>query len=344
MTRRGFIPAFFLLWTLIPVVGWAQDTHDHRLPTITDLRFEVQDDPAEGSMTLRLGPVTLLPHAAHVRLPEQHLTLPFNGWITGFYPRVVDGSGRRRPGGLLHHMGFFNTARRNFLCPHSNELLFAAGSELKDWEAPPGLGYPAMKGHHVRIQTMFHNPSDTDVQQVYVEVRVRYRLLEQKPPLTSVYWAWFWVGECGSTLYDLDPGQNEFSSRFTIDYPGRLLFVGGHLHDYGRQLSLRNLTREEMIAVLTPSLDSGGYLLSVPIVEPGGGRGYRLSPGDIVEVAMRYDNTTGRILPRSAMGIALGVFLPDEEERFIAMTTRSSHDMPASPPPQARSHADDRSP
>lgn len=320
----GFLLSLLLFQSSATPVR-AEGPHDHRVGSAAEATsLKVEDDPGARVLTVRLGPISIQPRSEHLMLPPQQFTIPFTGWITGFSTRLLDEAGKPLDGSLLHHLDFFNPARSNFLCPGSHELIFAAGSELQDWVAPAGIGYPAVKGHPIRVKTMVHNPSETPVPRAYLVVRVNYRLREDRPGLTSIYPAWFFVGHCGDTLYDLQPGKNTFSSQFTIAHPGRLLMVGGHLHGYGRLLSLRNVTRGETVVTLTTAGDRPEKNRSVPVVSLAERDGYQLNRGDVVEVEVEYDNPTHSFLPDQAMGIVFGAFLPQTDEQFAAVTTRGS--------------------
>jgi hypothetical protein len=90
-----------------------------------------------------------------------------------------------------------------------------------------------------------------------------------------------------------------------------LLGIGGHLHDYGRSLTVINETRKEQIAKLTAEVDSKGMLDSVPVVTFLSRGGYHLAAGEKVRVAAEYMNFSGGSIPDGAMGIAVAYFLPD---------------------------------
>ena len=287
--------------------------------------FDIRDDLVARVLTVRQGPLNLAPHTHHLVPPVSLLTIPFDGWIVAYRPRLVDDRGAPLPGRRLHHVDFFNTARLNFLCPRYEEYVFAAGSEMQDWPSLPGIGYRVTKGQRVLVRTMFHNPTDTPFPRTYLEVQMEYRKLADGP-LRNFYPAWFSVTGCGPTDYDLRPGENVTAGEFTIPYAGTLLGVGGHMHDYGRRMLLENTTRNEKIATLDARLDPQGRIVSLPTVSfiPRGG--YRLGRGDVLRVTATYDNPTGKALPRAAMGIVVGYFLPDDDTELGALVFR-----PASP-------------
>ncbi len=321
--------------TVLVLTGWclvtaARAQHEHHAmahsPTAVGVKLEVQKDPANQDLTVRLGPLNLPAHADHHSVPQApdlFLTLPFDGWITAYHPKLVDDRGNPLPNKLLHHVAFWNVARSDFLCPRKEEHIFGAGGEMNNWPALAGFGYRVHAGERIRISTMFHNPTDTSFPKTYLEVRMETQPASpQGPALKSVYPVWLDVQECGESAYDLRPGRNVKSGEFRLPYNGTLLGVGGHLHDYGQGLVLVNETHHDQVASLPSRLDSRGLILSMPIVTFADRGGYRLNQGDTLQVTATYENPTGRELPEGAMGIVVGYFLPDDDRPMSALVRK----------------------
>jgi hypothetical protein len=273
-------------------------------------------------LTVRVGPFSVSAHAGHenARLaPNVFFVTPFDGWFLAYHPRLIDGQGNRLPNDLLHHGEFFNTARRDLICPHWQERIFSAGSEMREWPSLPSVGYRVMKGDRIRIRPMFHNPTHEPYDAVYYEVRIEYKLFADQPGLKNIYPTWLTVGRCGNLMYDLLPGENVKATDFPIAYEGVLLGIGGHLHDYGHQLRLDNTTRKEVIAVLNTTLTAEGRMVSVPIryfYEEGG---YRLNLGDVIKVTATYYNPESNPLPGGGMAMVVGYLLPDDDAKLAAL-------------------------
>ena len=300
----------------------AEDAHRGEYPG--DVKVELRDDVAQRVLTIRIGPIDLPAHAHHMLLPEQFMTIPFDGWFTAYRPRLLDERERPLLGKLLHHLQFYDTTRRDLICDKSEAYIFGAGAEMTVWPAQSGRGYRVGKGSRIRIWTMLHNPSETSFRRVYLEVRANYRLITDRPALRNVYVARFYVGDCPmqpdatSHMFDLKPGKSVVTQQWTIDYPGKLLGLGGHLHDFGREVRLENVPRNEVIATLKPILFPKGILLKLPIVSLETSGGYQLNRGDIVRVTGIYDNSSGKRLPMAGMAIVAGTFLPDNDEELAA--------------------------
>ncbi|MGH7867069.1 MAG: hypothetical protein ACREP9_05390, partial [Candidatus Dormibacteraceae bacterium] len=155
---------------------------------------------------------------------------------------MVDGSGRALPGRLLHHAAFYDLSRTNMLCAAKPDHIFGAGGEMNDWPVQPGFGYSVRKGDRIRVSTMYRNDLGMDYSNVYLQVKVNYQLAGDGTALKGGYPVWFDVKECGDSSYDLKPGRNVNSGEFRMRYQGRLLGVGGHLHDFGSELILSGAT------------------------------------------------------------------------------------------------------
>ncbi len=303
--------------------------HEHtRHHEAEGVALAVHDHDGTGKMTVRLGPLSLPASSDHYEVaqpPELFLPIEFDGWLLAYHPRLVDADGSRIPGGLLHHVAFWNTTRPDFLCPNKEEHIFGAGGEMNDWTAVPGFGYRVTEGDRIRVSTMYHNPSSTSYAEAYLEVDVEYVRDGASAAPRSVYPVWFDVQECGSSDYDLEPGKNVTSGEHTVPYSGRLLGVGGHLHDYGTGLRLESATRGVLIASVDPETDADGKLVSMPIVPFFAQGGLPIAAGEVLRATATYDNRTGIRLPEGAMGIVVGYFLPDDDAPFKAMRRHSGH-------------------
>lgn len=283
--------------------------------------LEWRDDSTAQTITVRLGPLNLPANSDHhaVAQPaDQYVEIPFEGWIIAYHPRLTDAAGAQLPGRRLHHVAFWNASRSDFLCPNKEEHIFGAGGEMNDWPALPGFGYPVARGERIRLNTMFHNPTDTDYPETYIEVVMEYRRADSSAQLKSVYPTWVDVKECGDSGYDLTPGKNLNTGEFTLKHSGTLLGVGGRLHDHGTLLNLFNTTRDEYVASLAPQLDAMGRIIAMPIVTFLDRGGYRLNRGEAMRVSAAYDNRAGKPLPDGAMGIVVGYFLPDNDAEMTA--------------------------
>jgi hypothetical protein len=284
------------------------------------IKLEQQVDGATHTITLREGPLTLPANTDHMKMPQPpdvFWTIPLDAFLRAYTPRLVDAKGNAVPGTVLHHTAFWNTNRSDFLCPNKEEHIFGAGSELTDWMEIPGYAYRVQKGDKIRIETMVHNPTTTVYDNVYLEVKIPYA--DPIATVKSVYPAWMDVQSCGNSGYDLHAGKNENTGTVTVKYDGILIGVGGHMHDYAKQITLEDTTRKETVATLNANLSEKGQLLSMPVVTFLDRGGYKFAAGDELRITATYDNTSGKPLPAGAMGIVVGYFLPADDNAMSAL-------------------------
>src|SRR5437016_3517920 len=224
--------------------GFMQEGMHHAVAK--GVKLDPNFDMATHTITLRVGPMNLPAHTSHMKMPQPPdliWTVPLDGWLLAYHPKLVDAGGNSVPGTVLHHVAFWNENRADFLCPNKEEHIFGAGSELTDWAEIPGFGYRVAQGDKIRIETMVHNPTATSYDAAYLEVTIPYRDAGGVP-LKSVYPAWMDVTSCGHSGYDLPAGPSEKTGSVTLKYDGILLGVGGHMHDFGRQLALEDATQK----------------------------------------------------------------------------------------------------
>ncbi len=304
-----------LLLALMLLAGVATaQHHPMAMPTSTTAHLEVVNDSGSEVLTVRLGPLDLPAHAGHMAVAQpapMTLEIPFDGWLTAYHPRLVDAGGKVLPSRMLHHVAFWNTGRSDFLCPNKLEHIFGAGGEMNEWPAQPGVGYRVHPGDKISVTSMFHNPTATGYPAVFLEVKVEYKTAAGAQ-LASVYPAWFDVQACGDSAFDLPAGPSVRTGSFTLNFSGKLLGVGGHLHDFGQGLMLADDSHHQTIADLPATTDKQGHLLSTPIKLFFDRGGYPLAQGQVLTVSAKYENPTGQAIPEGAMGIVVGYFLPDD--------------------------------
>jgi hypothetical protein len=301
------------------------------------VKLDPNFDMATHTITLRIGPMTLPAHTSHMKMPQPPDLVwdpPLDGWLIAYHPKLVDSSGNAVPGTVLHHVAFWNENRADFLCPNKEEHIFGAGSEMTDWTEVPGYGYRVQKGDKIRIETMMYNPTATSYDKAYLEVVIPFQEVSKEAsaatPRKNVYPAWMDVKSCGDSSYDVPAGKSEKTGSVTVKYDGVLLGVGGHMHDYGKQIVLQDASRKETVATLDAKSDAQGHLESVPVklfVQEGG---YKFAAGDVLKISATYENPTGKLLRDGAMGIAVGYFAATDDAKMATLRRKAApaHDMP----------------
>jgi hypothetical protein len=274
-------------------------------------------------------------HTSHMKMPQPpdlEWQIPMDGWLLAYTPKLVDESGNSVPGIVLHHTAFWNENRADFLCPNKEEHIFGAGGEMTPWMQIPGYGYRVQMGDKIRIETMVHNPTDTSYDKVYLEVAIPYQdaRKEDGAAVKSLYPAWMDAASCGNSGYDLPAGKSEKTGTVAVKYSGVLLGVGGHMHDYGKQVVLEDATRKETVAALDAKVDAQGHLEGMPVKTFFDTGGYKFDAGDVLKISAAYDNPTGKLLRDGAMGIVVGYFVPADEAAMAGLRREPKppgHDM-----------------
>jgi len=284
------------------------------------------------TITVRVGPMQLPAHTGHMQMPQPPdlvWQVPIDGWLLGYTPRLVDADGNIVPGRVLHHTAFWNENRSDFLCPNKEEHIFGAGGELTNWGVIPGYGYHVQMGDKIRVETMIHNPTAASYKDVYLEVAIPYADASADANLQSIYPAWMDVQSCGNSGYDLPAGNTEKTGTVTVKYSGVLLGVGGHMHDYAKELVLQDETRKDIVATLPAKTAPNGELISMPTVLFVDRGGYKFTAGDVLKISATYDNTTGKLLRDGAMGIVVGYFVPNDDSLMAPLRRKTPHHMSA---------------
>jgi hypothetical protein len=299
------------------------------------VKLEEKMDAATHTITLRVGPMALPAHTSHHKMPQPpdvFWTIPVDAWLLGYTPKLVDASGSEVPGRVLHHVAFWNENRADFLCPNKEEHIFGAGGEMTNWAQLPGYGYRVQKGDKIRIETMVHNPTDTGYEKMYLEVQIPYADANAGSVgkmINNVYPAWMDVESCGNSGYDLKPGKNVTTGTVPVKYDGILLGVGGHMHDYAKEIVLEDATRKETVATLDAKVDEHGQLLSMPVVTFFDRGGYKFAAGDTLKITATYENPTGKLLRDGAMAIVVGYFAPADDAVMASLRRKAAppHEM-----------------
>lgn len=304
------------------------------LPALAALpSAEVRVDAEAGRLVLTLPPVDLpaapAGHIPMTRLPLYQAVVPVDASLYAARVQLVDASGRRLPNTLLHHFNLSDPGRRELFLPIGLHLL-ATSKETPELHVPGLLfGLPLSRGQRLVASAMVHNPTSRPYHGVRVQLVLGYREPGRIFPLFEAYpWVMdvrFPVGRQpgGSKAFDLPPGRSSRSWEASPAIPGRIIGLGGHLHDFGVALELRDVTAGRVLWRGEPVRDSSGQVLRVPVKRFYGwrGLGVRIYPEHRYRLTVIYDNPTGRVLKDGGMGAVAGLFVPDADAAWPAVDT-----------------------
>jgi hypothetical protein len=302
------------------------------VPRTDEPPLAVRIDSARHAVVLVLGPFHLpasapgatheeMHHAGGHGLPIFRFAWPVDGWLRGFRVAIHDGGGRPLPRRLLHHVNLLHLERRQLTQPIF-ERTIAAGQETDEVLLPRSLGVRIDAGTGLALLSAWANDTGDDLHDVVLELTLPYLPANTTPRPREVRPVSFDVGfRAGLTDgFDLDSGRTVHEREFILPIDGRLLAVGGHLHDYAESLSLVDVASGKVLIALLPRSDSGGKVLGVSRKLFGvTGDGLRLRAGRRYRVVAIYRNPLGRTLVDGGMAVLGGIFAPDDAARWPAV-------------------------
>lgn len=286
----------------------------------------VSVDSAKREVTITAGPFSIrnmppgMDHGAMHEMgghttPFLQFTWPVAGWIRGYKISLTGADGRELDRRIVHHINVMNLDRRMLLYPEV-ERIMAAGQETEDVVAPKTIGIPVTAGYRFGMYSAWHNETGADIEGAYLKVTFLWSPPNMAPRPKNALPILFDAGPRapGKTDgYDLPPGSSTRTAEFTMPIGGRLLGVGGHLHDYGKQLVLEDAESGKAIIVLKGKLTPEGRLLGVERKLYGvSGDGLALKANRKYRIRVDYENPTGKLITEGAMGLIAGIFTPDD--------------------------------
>lgn len=311
-----------LVATLVAGPGPQGDT-----PTVT-----IAVDSGRKELTITAGPFDLPnmpPMENHAMMdfgmshdtPIQQFEWPIDGWFRGFRMELTDGSGRPVPRDVIHHMIMVNFSRRQLVYP-AVERLMGAGTETGDLSVPKTIGVPMTPGMKLGMYVAWHNDTGKDLEGVFLKIVMLWTPKNQNPPPVNSLPIYMDVNLTvgGSNTFDVPPGRSEKAHEFTLPVSGRLLGVGGHLHDYGVLVRLEDVETGKVITTVEATRDSAGTVSKVSQRLFGvSGEGLKLKANHPYRVVGVYDNPTGETLVKGAMAHMAGLFVPDDMDQWPAI-------------------------
>ena len=268
----------------------------------------VRNHPDERVVDVLIGPFDLPAGMAHLRPPIQLAEIPVDGWLHGFEVAMEDADGSALPMDLLHHVNFIDPDKRDVFAPIARRIV-AAGRETSEKRLPQLIGYPMQAGDRMLISSMFANPLGTSYTGAYLRVRLSYSLEEDgfmQP--RDVYPFYLDVmGPVGAKDFPVPPGKTVRSYEASPAVEGRILGIGGHLHDYATALRLEDVTEGKVMWEAEPLYDDEGRLVGVSESKLWLRGGIKVRPDHVYRIHVEYDNPLDHPAPDGGMGEIGGV-------------------------------------
>lgn len=313
-----FLAPALLLALGTPVAVPAQ-TPPAAAPGAELLRVAV--DSGRKQVTLVAGPFDIaggggghVHHTHEMEYPVLRFDWPTDGWLRGFRLEVTDGDGNPLDRRLIHHLNVVNFGRRQLFYP-AVERTLAIGQETEDIILPATIGVPITRGTPMGLIVAWHNEKPEPVVDVMVKLSIVWMPTNQMPRPVDVLPVYadviYPIGR--NANFDLPAGASTFSADLLMPVSGRIVGAGGHVHDYGREITFAELApKEKMVLRLGMKVDAEGRLVEIERELPGlWGLGTRLRAGRTYRLTGSYENPTGSTISDGAMVHLALMFAPD---------------------------------
>jgi hypothetical protein len=318
-TFINYSPALALLVGAIPARLPAQHSAMDHAAIASAPTLRLTTDRARHEIVVEIGPIDLPADCGHVQLPPFHTTLPIDGWLHGYHIELVDTSGRAVPREMLHHVNVIEPSRRELFSPIMLRLA-AAGQETDPVRLPRLLGFRVRKGQELIVTSMMHNPTGRDYGGVRLRIHFPYTTAKALIKPIAIFPFYMDVmPPAGRHAYDLPPGKSSRSWEARPAIAGRILGLGGHVHQYGTSLRLEDMTARKVIWAARPVIGNDGQITAMPMKKFITSLGVPVYPWHIYRVTAEYDNTSGQAIPGGAMGALGGVLIPSRPSRWPAV-------------------------
>ncbi len=336
----------FLLVTL-RMLAWQSTVEPRALvASLPPAAITVNRDRHE--ILIDLGPVDVpagTHHAAPpaatpqgMRMSEQHahnpvyppvmaVEMPFSGWMSGFRVELVDAQGRPVPSELLHHYNLIDPNHRELFLPISRRVLAAGGETGAIKVARWLFGAPFTRGERLVANAMLHNPTMRSYTGVRTRLILTYADAGRWYPLLRAYpWQFDTAFPVGDKSFDLPPGRSEKSYEGSPAIPGKIMGIGGHVHDHADSLVMKDVTTGKTLWSARPIVDATGHVVGMPQKKfiRLTGVGVPIVPDRRYRVTVYYDNPTGQELEDGGMGVVAGLFKPAKGVTWPAAVTTDS--------------------
>ena len=276
----------------------------------SDPELRIERNARKRTLTLQVGPVSLpanLGYGAPFVPIAVGGVLDLNGWLRAFETELVDGEGRTISVNLLHHAGLLAPRERDVFNPVMRRIV-AFGMETARIQLPGQLGYRVEPGDSILLVGGFFNPTDQPFDEVYLRLHVVYADSRHDARYESVLPLYLDAVPSGQSTFDVPPGETRQSWDWRPVIAGRILALGGHMHENGVSVELEDVTTGELLFVGNAEYDDTGALIGVS--RKIFARGPRISPDHVYRVTATYRNPANEVVT-GAMGHIGGLFLPD---------------------------------
>jgi hypothetical protein len=252
------------------------------------------------------------------------------GYITWGQAGLSDAGGRPIEHHMvhLHHAVWLNPYEKDMTCPSYDggipgfERFFASGKELTRIEPPDGYGYlwdPGLSQPYTGSAPwwglVLHIDGMHGAQDFYVDFDMGFVPKSGATDMIAYRSLWLDVRNCESEpVYSVEAGsgrrgRNVERWEYVMPEAGRIVALGGHLHDGGLRIGLANRTTKSHIFTSRAryGLESEPWYLT-RMTTWVSSDGASVAEGDVLSLRAVYDS---RHDWDEVMGIMVGGFVPD---------------------------------
>jgi hypothetical protein len=275
--------------------------------------------PALGTMNMgRMSSMEMMVHSPGNEDVRAHFRWPADVWMRSFDLKLFDAQHHQldQPT-TMHHMELLDFDRRQIIYPMV-ERVFGMGEETSGARTPKSVGLPLDAGMDMGLYVMWNNHTDHPLDGVTFQLTIGYspRNLVPRPTIVLPFKADVNVHPGAGDAFDLPPGGGSRSSTFTMEVSGRLIAIGGHLHDYGKELRLEDATSGKVLVRVRAQRTPDGRVTGVSHGLYGiVGRGPHLLAGRQYRLVAVYKGSPADSI-RGAMGLMGGIFAPDDYRKW----------------------------
>jgi hypothetical protein len=275
--------------------------------------------PALGTMDMHgMSNMAMMVHGPGNEDVRVHFRWPADVWMRSFDLQLFDRNHQRlNQPTTMHHMELLNFDRRQVLYPMV-ERVFGLGEETASAKVPKSIGLPLNAGMDMGLYVMWNNHTDTALNGVTLQLTMKYspRNLVPRPTIVLPFKADVNIHPGAGDGFDLPPGGGSRSAVFTMEVSGRLLAVGGHLHDFGKEVRLEDVATGKVLARAKAQRTPAGEVTGVSHGLYGiFGRGPHLVAGRQYRLVAVYQGSPTDSI-RGAMGLMGGIFAPDDYRKW----------------------------